>query len=82
MISTGTRAMIVEATPACVYLTATSENDTPRNGPKNAPRAVAFIPALSLSALITAPHLDMNTASSAKPAIPAMILICVAAKGS
>jgi hypothetical protein len=45
-MKTGTRDMIVEAIPASVYLTAISEKETPKNGPKNAPRLVNIIPDL------------------------------------
>ena len=37
IMSMGTRDMIVEAIPVDVYCTASRENDTPRNKPKNAP---------------------------------------------
>jgi hypothetical protein len=42
----GTRAIIVDAIPASVYLIAISENETPRNGPKKAPTLVKIMPDL------------------------------------
>ena len=40
---TGTRAINVEATPTGAERSATSDNVTPRNGPKNAPASIARV---------------------------------------
>jgi hypothetical protein len=39
MTRSGVVAMMLAATPAAVAWTATSEHETPRNGPRNAPAA-------------------------------------------
>lgn len=46
IINTGTIAISVAAIPVCVYLMAINENETPRKGPKNEPRAIRFIAVL------------------------------------
>ena len=50
MIRIGTMAMMVAAMPVSVYFTARRENEMPRKGPKNDPRAMTRIPFPSLTA--------------------------------
>jgi len=82
MIKTGTRDMMVDAIPVSVNFTASRENDTPRKGPKKEPVTMPDIPLLFLKALCTLGHLPIMVTMSANPAIPEIIRIWVAAKGS
>jgi hypothetical protein len=64
--------MIVEAIPASVNLTEISENDTPKNVPKNAPREARIIPDLFLVAFTIFLHLEstvVRTVTSLKTEI-------------
>jgi hypothetical protein len=64
--------MIVEAIPASVNLTEISENETPRNGQKNAPIEVRTIPDLFLVAFTIFLHLEstvVRTVTSLKTEI-------------
>ena len=76
----GTMAMMVEATPVVAYFTAMREKETPRNGPKTEPIAAPVIPERLLKAFLIRFPFRRAMMMIAKPIMPAMILICVAAK--
>jgi len=71
---------MVAAIPVAVYLTATSEKETPRNGPKKDPSVIVRIAFLSRKAEPILGHNPMSEITTQNPAVPAMIRICDAAK--
>ena len=71
MISTGTRAMMVEAIPVLVCWIATRLRETPRKGPKKAPMSITFIAALSLRAIQKFRVRRLNSSTALNPRIPA-----------
>lgn len=64
-----------DATPVVVYRTANSENDTPKNGPKNAPTDSRFMALPFFKAENSMFHLFRNRKISANPATPVITLI-------
>ena len=78
----GTMDMMVEATPVVVFCMANKEKDTPKNGPKKAPREVSFIADLFFMPESIFGQAFKGKKSTVKPTIPAKIRIWVAAKAS
>ena len=78
----GVRAIRVEATPAFVYCTAISDNDTPTKGPKKVPEAEVTIADLSENEEISFLISPRQRSMIRKPTTPANALICVASKGN
>jgi len=82
IIKTGVIDINVAAIPACVCCTASSENETPRNGPKNAPRVIRFIAGIFLTAALNRGHRFIKVRTNTKPITPVSTLICEAEKAS
>ena len=71
----GTVAIRVETIPVDAYWIASNEIETPRNGPKKDPFAIAIIPFGFLKASNTFDHLLNTLIMSTNPTIPVIILI-------
>ncbi len=67
--------IMVEAMPVAVYCTARREKETPRKGPKNAPRAILDKAFGCLNDFAARGHNLITVKMTEKPAIPAMTLI-------
>ena len=78
----GVIAMIVAAIPVEVFCAASSESETPMNGPKVAPSSMRSIGFFWGNAPKTAFHLLKKLTTTVKPSMPAITLIWVEAKGS
>ena len=80
--NTGVIEVSVDATPGLVCCIASNDNEMPKNGPKKEPSVIYAMACFSLNASKNDFQLPLMVNNIVNPMIPAMSLICVAAKAS